>query len=79
MTVEIYDSKETVTANTALNTLLTSLPEPFILLGGWAVYLTTSLSFGEIHGTPYLGSRDLDVGFHIDLTMSVDELRQWLW
>jgi len=76
MTVEIYDSKETVTANTALNTLLTSLPEPFILLGGWAVYLTTSLSFGEIHGAPYLGSRDLDVGFHIDLNMSVDELRQ---
>ena len=75
MTEEIYDPLETESALKALVALTRSLPEPFVVLGGWAVYLTSSESFRREHGSAYLGSRDVDVGFHIDLEMSVEELR----
>jgi len=75
MTEELYDLQETETAIEALGVLTNSLPEPFVVLGGWAVYLTASESYKREHGTPYLGSRDVDVGFHIDPTISVNALR----
>ena len=76
MTEEIYDSFETQTALKALSSLTRSLPEPFILLGGWAVFFTSNKSYEKEHGVSYLGSRDVDIGFHIDPRMSVEELRQ---
>jgi hypothetical protein len=76
MTDEIYDPLETKSALGALIDLTRRLPEPFAVLGGWAVYLTTSDSFMREHGTAYLGSRDVDVGFHIDPEMSTEELRR---
>ncbi|MBU1159138.1 MAG: nucleotidyl transferase AbiEii/AbiGii toxin family protein [Candidatus Thermoplasmatota archaeon] len=75
MTVPLYDSQETGTALDALGALSRSLPEPFLLIGGWAVYLTVNESFSQIHGTPYLGSRDIDVCFHVDPEQAVDALR----
>ena len=52
------------------------MPEPLVLLGGWGVYFLVNESFKEIHGSSYLGSRDVDIGFHIDPSMSVDELKR---
>ncbi|HDP97472.1 MAG TPA: hypothetical protein ENN25_07280 [Euryarchaeota archaeon] len=75
MTEELYDSRETQSALEALGVLADCLPNPFVVLGGWAVYLTVSESFRREHGAPYLGSRDIDIGFHIDQAMSVRELR----
>ncbi len=75
MTEELYDKQETRVALEALGALSTSLPEPFVVLGGWAVYLTVLESYRREHGAPYLGSRDVDVGFHVDPVVSVDALR----
>ena len=66
MTKQIYDRQETDTALMALRHLAIGLPEPFALIGGWATYLTVNESYSHEHGSPYLGSRDIDLGFHID-------------
>ena len=66
MTIQLYDGQETDTALEALEALSKELPEPFLLIGGWAVYLTVNESYRKDHGVPYLGSRDIDLGFHID-------------
>jgi hypothetical protein len=75
MTVPLYDVQETNVAMEALRTISRSLPEPFLLIGGWAVYLTVNKSFSKIHGTSYLGSRDIDVCFHVDPGQDIDALR----
>ncbi len=75
MTVQMYDADELSSARDALETLVASLPDTMVLLGGWAVYHTVNESYMREHGVPYIGSRDLDVGFHVDLAWSDDDLR----
>jgi hypothetical protein len=71
----LYDHQETDVAWDALLTLSRDLPEPFVLIGGWAVYLTTNRSYQKEHGVGYLGSRDIDIGFHVDPDCSEEALR----
>jgi hypothetical protein len=66
---------ETDEALKALGALSGTLPEPFLLMGGWAVYITVNDSFQKDQGSTYLGSRDIDVGFHIDPSWSEKELQ----
>lgn len=75
MTVPLYDSRETDAALNALRDLSRLLPKPFLLMGGWAVYLTVNESFGKVHGSSYLGSRDIDICFHVDPGQTVEVLR----
>jgi len=75
MTEELYDELETGGTFDALDGIAEALPRPWTLLGGWGVYLTVNDSFQKTYGVPYLGSRDIDIGFHIDTGMSVEELR----
>lgn len=75
MTVPLYDAKETGVALEALGMISRVLPEPFLLIGGWAVYLTVNESYSKRHGAPYLGSRDIDVCFHIDPKLDIASLR----
>ena len=75
MTVPLYDSQETDMALSALGALSRLLPVPSLLMGGWAVYLTVNESFSKTHGSSYLGSRDIDVCFHIDPKQTVESLR----
>lgn len=37
-----------------------------LLLGGWAVYLLVDPDFREATGRGYIGSRDIDIGFHLE-------------
>ena len=74
MPEELYDRIESGSAFKALNHIVTRLPEPFLLIGGWAIYVTVNESFREEHGSQYLGSRDIDVCFHIDSDASDSEL-----
>ena len=76
MVKQLYDRQETDSALEALRSLSSELPEPFVLIGGWAVYLTVNESFSREHGAPYLGSRDIDVGFHIDPGCDETSLQQ---
>lgn len=39
---------------------------PVCLLGGWAVHLHVSDGFQRAHDRDYIGSRDIDVGVHVD-------------
>ena len=52
------------------------MTEPVCLLGGWAVYLTVNRKFNETNGRNYLGSRDIDLGFHIDPNWSTEEMQR---
>ena len=61
MPEELYDRVESESAFSALNQIVPRLPEPFLLLGGWAIYVTVNDSFRDEHGSQYLGSRDIDV------------------
>ena len=41
--------------------------EPQIcLLGGWAVHRQVTEGFRDTHGRDYIGSRDIDLGLHVD-------------
>jgi len=76
MTEELYERLETDMAKAALVSLTERLPGPFVLLGGWAVYVTVTRSFDKAHGSSYLGSRDVDLGFHLDPNASIKDLKQ---
>ncbi|MGI0088583.1 MAG: nucleotidyl transferase AbiEii/AbiGii toxin family protein [Nitrosotalea sp.] len=52
------------------------MKEPVCLLGGWAVYLTVNTRFNKANGRNYLGSRDIDLGFHVDPKWSASELEK---
>jgi hypothetical protein len=51
------------------------LEEPICLLGGWAVYLTVNDNFKKDQGRNYLGSRDIDLGFHINKNLDKAQLK----
>jgi len=57
-----------------MQTVVSKLREPICLLGGWAVFLTVGENFRREHGRDYLGSRDIDLGFHINKEWSRGEL-----
>lgn len=46
------------------------------LLGGWATYHIVNKNFERINGRKYIGSRDIDIGFHIDKDWSEEQLKQ---
>ncbi|MGB6463104.1 MAG: hypothetical protein WBF38_02620 [Nitrosotalea sp.] len=56
--------------------VFSQMKEPVCLLGGWAVYLTVNPKFNKTNGRNYLGSRDIDLGFHIDPNWSSMELEK---
>jgi hypothetical protein len=71
---EIYDAVETRVSEQALAALARDLPSPLILLGGWAVHLTVNENYMREHGLRYLGSRDVDLGFHIPRDITETEM-----
>ena len=73
---DLYDLIETESSYQALEILSKKLPEPLILLGGWAVYLSVNNSFKDEFGSSYLGSRDVDIGFHLDPCWEIDTLEK---
>jgi len=48
----------------------------FCLLGGWAAYHIVNDNFQKINGRKYIGSRDIDIGFHIDKNWSKEQLKK---
>jgi len=75
MVEQLYDRTEYEPALTALKEIVAQLPEPFVLIGGWGVYVTVNESFAVEHGASYLGSRDIDVCFQVDPECSESDLR----
>ena len=65
----MYPNKETEISYHYLQQVISHLDEPLCLLGGWAVYFTVNSKYQKETGASYLGSRDIDLGFHDVKTM----------
>ncbi|MBN2368684.1 hypothetical protein JXC34_06695 [Candidatus Woesearchaeota archaeon] len=61
----MYREFETRTSYNYLKQVINSLDEPICILGGWAVFFHANQGFQRAQGRPYLGSRDIDLGFNI--------------
>ncbi len=71
----MYKEFETRTSYKYLKEIIGNLKEPICMLGGWAVFFHVNKKFQEAQGRPYLGSRDIDLGFHIKENSSDEELK----
>lgn len=72
----MYLDYETQISQEHLTAVFSQMTQPVCLMGGWAVYLTVNAKFNEINGRNYIGSRDIDLGFHIDPRWSAEELQK---
>jgi hypothetical protein len=44
------------------------------LIGGWAVNERVNRSYEEDRGWPYIGSKDIDIKFHIDPSWDMEQV-----
>jgi hypothetical protein len=72
----MYKEFETKTSYKYLQEVIKHLNEPICILGGWAVFFHVNKKYQEAKNTPYLGSRDIDLGFHLKEKMTPSELAQ---
>lgn len=61
----MYKEFETRTSYNYLKEVIKNLKEPICMLGGWAVFIHANDKFEKAQGRPYLGSRDIDLGFNM--------------
>lgn len=61
----MYKEFETRTSYNYLREIIKNLNEPICILGGWAVFIHANNRFEKAQGRPYLGSRDIDLGFNM--------------
>jgi len=71
----LYQPYEVEISEHYLQTVISKLEGPVCLLGGWTVYITVGENFKREQGRDYLGSRDIDLGFHIEKDWSRDKLK----
>ena len=71
----MYQEFETKTSYNYLQKVIAVLQEPVCILGGWAVFLQVNKNFQKAQGRPYLGSRDIDLGFHFDKESTVEQMK----
>ncbi|MFQ6052040.1 MAG: hypothetical protein ACE5K4_10140 [Candidatus Hydrothermarchaeota archaeon] len=72
----LYEEYEINISQRYLKKTLSSIEGTACLLGGWAVYLIVNENFAKERGKEYLGSRDLDIGFHINKEDTVEKLKK---
>ncbi len=71
----MYIEFETKTSYKYLEKVISSLKEPVCILGGWAVFFHVNKNLQKAQGRSYLGSRDIDLGFHFDKNSTVKEMK----
>lgn len=72
--MNLYPSGEVDLSRRYLESIFRGDAEP-CLLGGWAVYYTVNERYRAATGRDYIGSRDIDVGFHVQPEWTKDELK----
>jgi hypothetical protein len=72
----LYEPNEIRTSEKQLGKIFKHLKEPTCLLGGWATYHIVNENFEKANGRKYMGSRDIDIGFHIDKHWNEERLRK---
>jgi hypothetical protein len=70
----MYKEKEVEISEVWLKNIF-SLDYDMCLIGGWAVYESVTKNYEEDKGRQYVGSKDIDVGFHIDSSWNLDQLK----
>jgi hypothetical protein len=71
----MYNLKEIDLSREYLNKISNNIKEKIVLLGGWAVYDIVNTNFYKEKGRYYIGSRDIDIGFHIDKNWNKKQLK----
>jgi hypothetical protein len=71
----LYQKYETDNAYKYLQQIIDLLEEPICLLGGWAVFFTVNELYKKETGSDYLGSKYIDLGFHIDMNFKEQQLK----
>lgn len=74
MVRQYYVDEITGISEQELRPLCQTVEPPACLLGGWAVHLHVNDGFQSEYGREYIGSRDVDLGFHVDPDWGRDEL-----
>ena len=72
----MYKDFETRTSYRYLKEVISSLREPIYILGGWAVFFLVNERFQKAQGRPYIGSRDIDLGFQMKANLKETTLAQ---
>jgi len=70
-----YVEAVTTLSGAELQDIISVAEPPACLLGGWAVYSHVTDGFRDSHGRPYIGSRDIDLGVHVDPEWSTADLQ----
>lgn len=70
-----YSDEVTEFSGSELQQLLEIAAPPVSLLGGWAVHLHVTDPFEAEHGRKYIGSRDIDLGVHVNPEWDVGTLQ----
>jgi len=72
----LYEPNEITISQKQLEKVFKQLKGPFCLLGGWATYYIVNKNFEKANGRKYIGSRDIDIGFHVDKDWTEEQLRK---
>ncbi len=75
MVFEYYNRDITDFSKKELEDVLSAGKSPICLVGGWAVYFQVNVDFKKNRGRDYIGSRDIDLGIHIDSSWDENEMR----
>jgi hypothetical protein len=71
---QYYVPQVTELSEQQLESVFEVVEPPVCLLGGWAVHLHVNPGFQSEHGREYIGSRDIDLGVHVDTGWSDTEI-----
>lgn len=74
MVRQFYAPQITELSEQELQAVVEAATPPVCLLGGWAVHLHVNPGFSDEHGRQYIGSRDIDLGIHVDPDWTREEL-----
>lgn len=66
MVRQYYVDQVTELSEQELQSVFDVAEPPICLLGGWAVHLHVNPQFENEHGRQYIGSRDIDLGIHVN-------------
>jgi hypothetical protein len=74
MVRQYYVPQVTELSEQELHAVFDAAQPPVCLLGGWAVHLHVTPGFQAAHDREYIGSRDIDIGVHVDTSWTGEEL-----
>jgi hypothetical protein len=74
MVRQYYVPQVTQISQQELQSVFDVAEPPVCLLGGWAVHFHVNDGFQQEHGRAYIGSRDIDLGIHVDPDWTAEQL-----